>query len=386
MLAIFGRKKQEVHKYLEELILALSEGEVQTAFLASIRFNSSLIQAHKKNLDVDKRYIAFAMFVGDMLNSLAQYDSYKDVILPETNLSNMSHSDFVLNVLEYIVSDEDFGTRPELSKLYGFTLPLDREIRNDLTYALLAKAYADLKIFDKALKACKKGLKLCQDSSSSIATMLIGIKMAIESATGAKSLDEDLKQAKLIETEAIEHVEHEVRKCSVCGVELRPNAKFCHKCGAKIAPSTVRQVEIKYKIDEFVRSAFEGPAYCYIKVSQIGKLYDALAKQLVKRGMETSEVVELLDDNILGLCPKCGAMFAGEGIALVAMIQDGSFSFREKIVYSATSQKAKSLVEGHCPNCSSENIIICWRIEEDPRFYGLTHGEAGEIIRRSLKQ
>ena len=80
------------------------------------------------------------------------------------------------------------------------------------------------------------------------------------------------------------------------------------------------QLKVESTISEFVSRALKGPAYCYVKASQIGFLYRSLAEKFVEEGFSASEAAKLIEDNILALCPRCGAWFRGWQLTLAGTI------------------------------------------------------------------
>lgn len=130
-------------------------------------------------------------------------------------------------------------------------------------------------------------------------------------------------------------------------------------------------------INEFVQRAPAGAAYCRIKNTQLNKLYLSLATRLVEPGKQ-DEVVPLLDENLSSICPRCGTWLTGKALGLAGKKQ-GQKGLERK---SGVGRGTMRVVNGYCFNdkCSSNEMVVCWRMEEDSRVSGLSHRKAARVL------
>jgi len=130
-------------------------------------------------------------------------------------------------------------------------------------------------------------------------------------------------------------------------------------------------------ISEFVQRAPTGSAYCRIKNTQLNRLYISLAARMVEPG-KPDEVTQLLDENLSSICPRCGTWLTGKALGLAGKKQGLKGPERKSGVGRGTMR----VVNGYCFNekCSCNEMVICWRIEEDHRVSGLSHRKAARVL------
>ncbi|RLG59094.1 MAG: hypothetical protein DRN95_02900 [Candidatus Hydrothermarchaeota archaeon] len=115
---------------------------------------ASLLEDYKVKFRYDPKVLSLVLFISDIVGSLRAVGAP-----PKVNLSKLPNAGFVLGFLEGLI---DCGAE------------------NELTYALLGKAYIDLGMYDKARWAVKRGLRFVSDPNSPIVLMLVAMKSALE--------------------------------------------------------------------------------------------------------------------------------------------------------------------------------------------------------------
>jgi hypothetical protein len=120
-----------------------------------------------------------------------------------------------------------------------------------------------------------------------------------------------------------------------------------------------RRLKDAADFEEFTRD-LNAPKQALITVSQIDKLYAAIASALSEKGNGTSGVLILIEQHLSAVCPRCGSRVRGEQIVHLAVAKEigsDNIRFREKGVVS-------QLMNGSCPNasCASPDIIMRWKI------------------------
>lgn len=58
-------------------------------------------------------------------------------------------------------------------------------------------------------------------------------------------------------------------------------------------------------IEQLIERALQGPADGQVEIFRIPELYEKLTQGLKKKGLSTSEIVDLVNVKLLGVCPKC---------------------------------------------------------------------------------
>ncbi|MFX1562748.1 MAG: hypothetical protein ACFFDP_05530 [Promethearchaeota archaeon] len=142
-------------------------------------------------------------------------------------------------------------------------------------------------------------------------------------------------------------------------------------------------MSIREDMWEFLKDTVQGPAYCRIRISEIGKLYFALVKvwkeALSEKGVSVGQIVRTMGPALRGVCPECGTWYLGETISLVGAMQEGVGTEKGKVMMDS---RTKRVADGHCLNerCKCPDITICWRIDADERVRGRTYGEAAQLL------
>ena len=140
-----------------------------------------------------------------------------------------------------------------------------------------------------------------------------------------------------------------------------------------------KKARIKTSIDPFLRSILKGPAYCRIRISQIPEFYDALTNRLLKEGVSTSKIINLVNANLKGVCPDCGSWYSSEGLAICGITQSSPL-LESKKLFRVRSQSGSGAIEriikGDCinPRCSCKDLVICWQVEDE--HVGVTYADA----------
>lgn len=115
-------------------------------------------------------------------------------------------------------------------------------------------------------------------------------------------------------------------------------------------------------VSQFAERAVQGSVVCRINILDIEKLWRDLIDKLQTTGLLSSDAIKLVDDKLLGVCPKCATYTGTLGYVSACMQAAG-------VVFMGDSKGVERLREGHCRNydCSSTEILIFWRPDEDEK-------------------
>lgn len=118
----------------------------------------------------------------------------------------------------------------------------------------------------------------------------------------------------------------------------------------------------KEQTDMFVQGVLHGPVLCRIRITDVGDLLNALKLYFTTQGMSMGQVLDHIDQNLVGICPACHTNSAGKGLATLNTYQRMR-SQRTKIVLVGDSAGGERLLAGKCrnKNCSCDAILISWR-------------------------
>lgn len=112
----------------------------------------------------------------------------------------------------------------------------------------------------------------------------------------------------------------------------------------------------------FAKKATQGSADCEIGISEWLTLFDVFATALVKSEMANGndKVVQLINERLIGVCPKCHILFPGQGLAMLAVMRDCK-------VFTGAPPDAYRVLDGRCrdESCSCRKMLIFWKPDED---------------------
>jgi len=116
-------------------------------------------------------------------------------------------------------------------------------------------------------------------------------------------------------------------------------------------------------INAFAKQAVLGSAEIKIPIHEWPKLYNALTDALHRARVNNSTIINLIDNRLIGVCPKCHTWSSGNGLSLIGM--QGVIS--SPFIFTGNSGGAERLTKGLCRNysCSCRDIIIFWKPDED---------------------
>jgi hypothetical protein len=115
--------------------------------------------------------------------------------------------------------------------------------------------------------------------------------------------------------------------------------------------------------DAFVKRAISSPADCKIAITEWRIFYDTLVEKLKERGMNTSQILNLVHNKLIGVCPDCHMDMSGQWLNQVA-----AFATVGRVILTGVSGMThRFLKEGVCPNanCSCKEILVFWKPDED---------------------
>ena len=140
-----------------------------------------------------------------------------------------------------------------------------------------------------------------------------------------------------------------------------------------------KKARISMSIDLFLKQLFKEPSYCRIEVSQVPEFFDALINKLMKEGLSTSRIVNLVKTNLKGVCPECGSWYSSDGLAICGITHSSPLLESKKIFRvrsQASSMAIERILTGNClnPRCTCKDLVICWQVEEE--HVGVTYADA----------
>lgn len=106
---------------------------------------------------------------------------------------------------------------------------------------------------------------------------------------------------------------------------------------------------------EFVSRAVVGAAYCRIPLVQIPDMAERLSKELMARGVPSSEMTDLFNNGLLGVCPECRQYCAGGlmlSLAMYSALGAGNITFMTDQSGGGPKQR---LLGGQCGTSSCAN-------------------------------
>jgi hypothetical protein len=120
---------------------------------------------------------------------------------------------------------------------------------------------------------------------------------------------------------------------------------------------------------EFATRAAVGAAYCSIAISQIPAIAEELRNALMARGVPSSEMTDLFNNSLLGICPKCGQYCAG-GLMLSLVMYSAIGADHIQFMTGRTGGGPKQrLLGGQCGTSSCSNrdsYHLFWCPDLDP--------------------
>jgi CcmD family protein len=112
----------------------------------------------------------------------------------------------------------------------------------------------------------------------------------------------------------------------------------------------------------FASQAARGPADCRIAIKDWLDLHDELARRLIDKGASNTEIVDLLNDRLIGVCPRCHTWTAGQGLSMLSTTR-----LTKATIFTGNTGGMERLVDGLCRNydCPCTEILIFWKPDED---------------------
>jgi ankyrin repeat protein len=132
------------------------------------------------------------------------------------------------------------------------------------------------------------------------------------------------------------------------------------------------------RFTSFAEKVSRGPATCEVAIAEWPSLYEALSAQLMGSGIAARQVVELVDERLIGVCPVCRVLSPGKGLQMINLMRQSS-------VFVGAPADAYRLLGGHCrtESCSSRSILIFWKPDEDREAIARLAG-MGIVVRPKL--
>ena len=113
-------------------------------------------------------------------------------------------------------------------------------------------------------------------------------------------------------------------------------------------------------IQKFVQNILnKDSADCKIKISNYSRLYDKLTCELMAQGNSTSQTIDLVDNQLYGVCPNCGIVTTGEQLSVCPLIDTMG---GDNVRFVSDTGESDRLINGLCKNnkCFCRVILIAW--------------------------
>jgi hypothetical protein len=110
--------------------------------------------------------------------------------------------------------------------------------------------------------------------------------------------------------------------------------------------------------EEFGKQALNGSVQVTVPIAEFDDYVNALTDAFKEQG-DLDE--DFINQNLRGVCPKCGVQLAGKGLVMVAGIKFTQ-QFVRSMSFTSSSVMAQRLVNGGCAteNCKSKEMILIW--------------------------
>jgi hypothetical protein len=110
--------------------------------------------------------------------------------------------------------------------------------------------------------------------------------------------------------------------------------------------------------EDFAKQALTGSVEVTVPISEFDEYVGALTKAFRDQGDYDEEFI---NQNLRGVCPKCGFQYAGKGLVTVAGIKF-SMQFVRSMSFTSSSVMAERMVNGHCATekCKSKEMTLVW--------------------------
>jgi hypothetical protein len=163
--------------------------------------------------------------------------------------------------------------------------------------------------------------------------------------------------------------------CPYCGAGNPVNRVECIRCKKLLSSKNKLPYESAYEsankskgitkeqIALFIEKALRGPVLCQLRIADVGDFLSELEWHFMTQGqgMSTGQALEHIDQNLVGVCPKCRTHTAGKGLAWLSVSQS-DWSQGIRVFFTGDSGGAERLVVGKCrnQNCSCTLMLISW--------------------------
>lgn len=112
----------------------------------------------------------------------------------------------------------------------------------------------------------------------------------------------------------------------------------------------------------FAARAVDHPADCKIAITEWRTLYETLTETLKSRGLSSSQIVSLVNDRLIAVCPDCHTWSGGQGLAMLATLGRAG-----GMIFGGATGGGERLAQGVCrnANCSCKDFLVFWKPDED---------------------
>ena len=113
-------------------------------------------------------------------------------------------------------------------------------------------------------------------------------------------------------------------------------------------------------IEEFIESIAQGlPAECQLNITQYRRFREGLYDRLRSQGFSDSKIVHMIQEKLVGVCPKCGARMTGEYLDWLWVVGNPDLN----VVALSGGERAARFSQGKCVIewCSSGDIVLHWQ-------------------------
>jgi hypothetical protein len=109
--------------------------------------------------------------------------------------------------------------------------------------------------------------------------------------------------------------------------------------------------------EEFVARTITGPARCRISILKIPVVVKQLVTEFQKQNIQSSDLIDLLDNSLLSVCPKCNHFSGGKSLLMIHTL-----SMANGTVFTGSSGGIERMAKGHCliKSCDSTEHELFW--------------------------
>ncbi|MCB2210393.1 hypothetical protein KQH62_05825 [bacterium] len=110
--------------------------------------------------------------------------------------------------------------------------------------------------------------------------------------------------------------------------------------------------------EEFGKQALNGSVQVTVPIAEFDAYVNALTDAFKEQGNVDEDFI---NQNLRGVCPKCGFQYAGKGLVVVSGIKF-TMQYARTVSFTNSSVMAQRMVNGGCATekCKSKEMTLVW--------------------------